>query len=153
GFCGVVGIRPTPGRVASGPAPLPFGTLAVEGPMGRTVADAALMLDAMAGLDAVDPLSLPEPVRPFLEAAGAAAPPAPVAYGPDLGITAVAPEVREACEGAVERLEAAGVPVERVELSIADAPESFQLLRALGFVAGTADLYEAERARLKPDIL
>ena len=153
GFCGVVGIRPTPGRVANGPAPLPFGTLSVEGPMGRSVADAALMLDAMAGLDPGDPLSLPEPQRPFLDAAGQARLPARVAYSPDLGITPVAPDVREACERAVEGLEAAGVEVDRVEPSLADAPEAFQVLRALGFVAGTADLYEAERDRLKPDIV
>ena len=55
GFCGVVGVRPSPGRVAAGLSPLPFETMSVEGPMGRTVADAALMLDAMAGLDPRDP--------------------------------------------------------------------------------------------------
>jgi amidase len=69
GFCGVVGIRPTPGRVPNGPDPLPFDTLGVEGPMGRSVADAALMLDAMAGHEASEPLSLAAPARPFLEAA------------------------------------------------------------------------------------
>src|SRR2546423_2336670 len=49
GFCGVVGLRPSPGRVARGPSETPFDTLLVAGPMGRTVADAALMLDAMSG--------------------------------------------------------------------------------------------------------
>ena len=48
-FCSVVGLRPTPGRVAHGPRSMPFGTLSVEGPMGRTVGDTALMLDAQAG--------------------------------------------------------------------------------------------------------
>ena len=71
GFCGVVGVRPSPGRVAAGPSPLPFETMSVEGPMGRTVADAALMLDAMAGLDPRDPLSLEAPARPFADAAAA----------------------------------------------------------------------------------
>ena len=84
GFCGVVGVRPSPGRVAAGPSPLPFETMSVEGPMGRTVADAALMLDAMAGLDARDPLSLEAPARPFADAAAAPALPARVAYSPDL---------------------------------------------------------------------
>ena len=112
GFCGVVGIRPSPGRVAAGPSPLPFGTMSVEGPMGRTVADAALMLDAMAGLDARDPLSLEAPERPFADAAAAPALPARIAYAPDLGgVTPVADEVREACRPAVERLAAAGVEV------------------------------------------
>ena len=153
GFCGVVGIRPTPGRVANGPSPLPFGTLAVEGPMGRSVADAALMLDAMAGLDATDPLSLPEPPRPFLDAASDPTLPARVAYSPDLGTTPVAGEVRDACERAVERLQHAGVAVDRVDLRLDDAPEAFQVLRALGFVADMWELHETERDRLKPDIL
>ena len=96
GFCGVVGVRPSPGRVAAGPSPLPFGTMSVEGPMGRTVADAALMLDAMAGLDARDPLSLEASARPFADAAAAPALPVRVAYTPDLGgVTPVAADVRE----------------------------------------------------------
>jgi len=77
GFCGVVGVRPSPGRVAAGPSPLPFETMSVEGPMGRTVADAALMLDAMAGLDPRDPLSLEAPGRPFADAAAAPTLPRP----------------------------------------------------------------------------
>ena len=71
GFCGVVGIRPSPGRVARSPGELPFDTLSVEGPMGRTVGDAALMLDAMAGRDSRDPLSLEAPAESFLAAAEA----------------------------------------------------------------------------------
>jgi amidase len=153
GFCGVVGIRATPGRVPNGPDPLPFDTLGVEGPMGRSVADAALMLDAMAGHEASEPLSLAAPARPFLEAAAAPSLPSRVAYSPDLGITPVDPDVREACERAVERLEAAGVSVERVDPGIGDAPEAFQVLRGLGFVAGMEELYDTERDRLKPDIL
>jgi amidase len=152
GFCGVVGIRPTPGRVANGPSPLPFGTLSVEGPMGRSVADAALMLDAMAGTDPTDPLSLPEPPRPFLDAAADPSLPGRVAYSPDLGITPVAAEVREACERAVQQLESAGVTVDRLESRVDDAPEAFQVLRALGFVADMWELNETERDRLKPDI-
>jgi amidase len=149
----VVGIRATPGRVPNGPDPLPFDTLGVEGPMGRSVADAALMLDAMAGPEASEPLSLAAPARPFLEAAAAPSLPSRVAYSPDLGITPVDPDVREACERAVERLEAAGVSVERVDPGIGDAPEAFQVLRGLGFVAGMEELYDTERDRLKPDIL
>ena len=68
GFCGVVGIRPSPGRVARSPGEQPFDTLSVEGPMGRTVGDAALMLDAMAGWDPRDPLSLEAPGESFLRA-------------------------------------------------------------------------------------
>ena len=60
-YCGVVGLRPSPGRVASGPSDFPFGTMAVIGPMARNVADCALMLDAMAGRHDEDPMSLEAP--------------------------------------------------------------------------------------------
>ena len=60
-FCSVVGLRPSPGRVPEGPKPLPFETLSVDGPMGRTVGDVALMLDATAGHHPGDPLSYPAP--------------------------------------------------------------------------------------------
>ena len=121
--------------------------------MGRTVADAALMLDAMAGLDARDPLSLEAPARPFADAAAAPALPLRVAYSPDLGVTPVAAEVRDACGRAVERLAAAGVEVEEASPDLTGAPEAFQVLRGAGFVAGMEPLYATDRDRLKPDII
>ena len=77
-FCSVVGLRPSPGRIARGPAEQPFDTLTVEGPMARDVADAALMLD-------VDGRAAPRGPARAPRSAGAvplsrAEPPAP---GPD----------------------------------------------------------------------
>jgi amidase len=64
-FCNVVGLRPSPGRVPSWPDPTPWLspwlTLTVDGPMARTVEDAALMLSAIAGPDPRCPLSIAEP--------------------------------------------------------------------------------------------
>jgi len=153
GFCGVVGVRPSPGRVAAGPSPLPFETMSVEGPMGRRVADAALMLDAMAGLDPRDPLSLHAPARPFADAVAAPTLPRRVAYSPDLGVTRVAAEVRDACGRAVERLAAAGVEVEEASPDLTGAPAAFQVLRGAGYVAAMQPLYATDRDRLKPDIV
>jgi len=59
-FCNVVGLRPSPGRVPSYPAKHLWGTLSVEGPMGRTVADTALLLSVQAGPDHRVPISLSE---------------------------------------------------------------------------------------------
>jgi len=56
-FCGVVGFRPTPGLVPSDRRPHGWSGLPVVGPMGRTVADTALLLGAMIGDDACDPLA------------------------------------------------------------------------------------------------
>ena len=79
--------------------------------MARDVADAALMLDAMAGPHPEDPLAIPAPPEPFLTAALSPELPARIAWSDDLGITPVEPEVRAVCLAAIERLAAAGVGV------------------------------------------
>src|ERR1051326_9059444 len=66
-FCGIVGMRPSIGRVARNPAAKIDRTLGVQGPMARNVDDLALLLDAMTGEHPADPLSLPAPARPFRE--------------------------------------------------------------------------------------
>lgn len=67
-YCGVVGLRPSPGRCGGGPAAAPYLTIGVQGPMARDVTDCALFLDAMAGADVRQPLSLPAPETSFLAA-------------------------------------------------------------------------------------
>ena len=73
-FCGITGFRPSPGVVAQPRRPFAFSPFDVEGPMGRSAADCRLLLAAMAGQDARDPLSL----EPDPELAHAAAAPRPV---------------------------------------------------------------------------
>jgi len=62
-FCGVVGLRPSPGRVPKGPGADAFGVLSVNGPMARNVADTGLLLDAMAGPHPHDPRADLRPCR------------------------------------------------------------------------------------------
>lgn len=153
-FCSVVGLRPSPGRVASGPKERPFGTLSVEGPMARNVADAALMLDAMAGWHVADPIALDRPAHPFLAAAEAPRLPPRVAFSMDLGgVTPIDRRVRAACSAAIERLSGAGVAIEEACPDFAGAARTFQVLRGIGFVAGFGPVYERQRAMLKPDIV
>jgi amidase len=152
-FCSIVGLRPSPGRVAHGPSPRPFGTLSVEGPMGRTVGDVALMLDAMVTRHPEDPLSLDPPAQPFQVAAAERELPARVAFSPDLGITPVDAEVVEVCAAAARRFAEAGVIVEEGCPDFSGAAECFGVLRALGFVAGHRDHYEQHRDKLKPDVI
>jgi amidase len=152
-YCGVVGLRPSPGRVATGPSEAPFDTLSVKGPMARNVADAALMLDAMAGRHDEDPLSLEAPAETFLAAALGPRLPRRVAYSADLGICPVTPAVREVVGAAMRRLAQEGVIVEEATPDLADAPEIFRVLRAAGFAAGLKDEYERHRDLLKPEVI
>src|SRR5215218_9379608 len=64
-FCGVVGLRPTPGRVPTWPSTNAWDTTSTGGPMGRTVDDTALLLSVLAGPSTRAPLSLQDPGRSF----------------------------------------------------------------------------------------
>ena len=67
-FCGIAGLKPTPGRISgSGHFPLitnPGGMLSVVGPLARTAEDLRLLFAALAGYDSQDPFSAPVPLRP-----------------------------------------------------------------------------------------
>ena len=67
--CGVVGIKPSRGRVSNAPNANPRGGLITHGPIARTVSDAALMLDVMAGTEPGDPFTAPAQIPSFLESA------------------------------------------------------------------------------------
>ncbi|HLO84239.1 MAG TPA: amidase [Nostocaceae cyanobacterium] len=66
--CGVVGIKPARGRVTKAPVGDRIGGIAVNGPIARTVADAAAMLDVISGYVTGDPYWLPDPQPSFLSA-------------------------------------------------------------------------------------
>jgi amidase len=153
-FCGIVGLRPSVGRVPSGPDADPWGSMSVEGPMARTVADVALFLDALSGQDAREPLSLPAPGVSFLAAAQAPRLPRRVAWSPDLGgLTPVDPEVARLTEAAARRLEALGVTVEEASPDFTGAHACFQTLRALGFATAHAGKLATHRDLMKEDVV
>ena len=152
-FCSVVGLRPSPGRVAHGPKPLPFGTLWVEGAMGRTVGDVALFLDTQAGRHPGDPISFPAPELSYVSAVDNAMPPRRVAFTPDLGIARVDREVKEVCEKAARQFESMGATVEEDTIDLHDAEETYQTLRSAQFVASYLPLLETHRDQLKPEVI
>ena len=152
-FCSVIGLRPTPGRVAHGPRSMPFGTLAVEGPMGRTVGDTALMLDAQAGAYREDPLSLPAPERSFVDWVDNPTTPRRIGFTPDLGLTAVDPEVAEICRSAMDHFRDMGAEVEEASPDMGDAEWIFQTLRGASFVANYRTLLAERRSELKPEMI
>lgn len=152
-FCGVVGLRPSIGRVAHTPHFKVDRTLGVQGPMARNVEDLALMLDAMSGEHPADPLSLPRIPTSFLSAARAGSKPKRVAYSPDLGITPVDPEVAAVTRKAAERFAEAGVIVEEAHPDLREAHECFHVLRAFDFAVSKAALLRKHRDLLKPEVI
>jgi amidase len=151
-FCGVVGLRPSPGRVASNPGAKIDRLLSVKGPMGRTVEDTALLLDAMTGEDPRDPLSLPR-TESFLAAARSRWTPARVAFSADLGITPVDPEVASICRAAAERFAELGAIVEEAHPDLSEAHDAFQVLRGMAFAVSYAGLLQNHRDKMKPEVI
>jgi amidase len=117
--CGVVGVRPTVGRVPSWYGPreqdqlLGVQNMLVQGPLARSVADARLGLAAMAAWSPDDPFCMPVPLtgEPLQK-------PIRVAVVRDVGIKAPVPAVDAAITEATRALEAAGHVVEEVELPL-----------------------------------
>jgi amidase len=152
-FCGIVGLRPSIGRVAHTPLATIDRNITVHGPMARNVEDLALLLDAMSGEYADDPLSLPTPAVSFLSAARTARKPKRVAYSPDLGITPVDPEVKAVTRKAAERFAELGVIVEEAHPDLREAHECFHVLRAFDFAMTKAQLLRTKRDLLKPEVI
>jgi amidase len=152
-FCGIVGMRPSIGRVARSIAAGVDRTLGVNGPMARTVEDLALFLDAMTGEHPADPLSLAKPETSFRAQATSGWKPKRVAYSADLGITPVDPQVAAVTRKAAERLAAEGVIVEEAHPDFTEAHDSFQVLRAVDFAISKAELLRKHRDLLKPEVI
>lgn len=161
-FCSVTTIRPTPGRVAwgstaplgLGPKESPWETLEVEGPIGRTVADVALMLDAQVGAHPRDPRSMPRESVSFLTAVDRPVQPKRVAFSRDLGgITPVATEVGEICAAAARQLERLNIEVEEASPDLSDARDAYHILRSHSFVVTYGPLVEKHRAQVKQDVV
>ncbi|MEF8887218.1 MAG: amidase [Haloarculaceae archaeon] len=139
--CGVVGYKPSFGRVPKGNRPDAFdghSPFVQHGPLARTVADAALMLDVMAGPHPEDPFTHPDEGVDYRGAVERPVDGLEVAYSPDLGIFPVEPAVRETVADACGALGAAGATVHEVDVEygrpreeIADAWRTyFQTLMA-----------------------
>ena len=153
-FCGVLGLRPSPGRVPRKAAALPFDPLWVEGPMARNVPDLALMFDAMCAENLDDPLTMKPPAKPWVEAVREPAGPRRVAFSPDLGIVPVEPEIKAICrDSALRHFRAIGATIEEACPDFSGALEAFQILRAALIATALGNLLPSQRNRIKPDIV
>ena len=143
-MCGLVGVKPTHGRVPNWPEPRDSRLFLDSGPIARTVADAALMLDVMSGPDPRDPvsrLSGPVPERRSEPR---------VAWSPDWGWLAVDDEVRTAAEAAASAFEELGYRVEPDRPDVGDAMEILLPLIA-GDAIALLDGLGADRDALSPE--
>jgi amidase len=152
-FCNVVGFRPTPGRVPSHPVALAWNTLAVEGPMARTVQDVSLLLSVMAGPDDRSPISINQPGSIFMRSLQRDFKGARIAWSRDLGRYPVEPVVNEVCDRVRSVFTELGCEVDDGEPDFRDADEIFQTLRAWSFAQTRGDEFKFHRSLVKDTVV
>ncbi len=151
-FCGVCSLRPSPGKIPSGPGLSPFDVLSAHGPMARCVADLGLMADAMGGVHPEAGLSASGPASLF-SAANRPRKPGRIAFGGDLGVSRIAPDLMAACRSVAELLSNNGVAVEQAHPDFSGVHEAFDCLRGLDFAISLGEFDTSQREQLKPEVL
>ena len=151
-FCGVVGMRPSPGRVPIWPTADGWSTLSVDGPMARTVADLALTLSAVAGPHPRSPIALSESGARFAAPLARDFRGVRVAWWTTLGGAPVDRRVRTVVDSQRSTFESFGCRTDEAEPDFTDFDAVFKTLRALAFLTGVAPRIAGRRAEVKATI-
>jgi amidase len=153
GFCNVVGLRPSAGRVPVWPTPAPEFRLDVQGPIARTVEDVALMLSVIAGPDARSPIALPEPGLSFRQSLTRDFSGARVAWSRSLGGLPIDSRVTAVVEPNRAMFETLGCQVDDAEPDLSDADEIFRVWRAWYYELAFGKLLDSHRDVLKDTVV
>jgi amidase len=152
-FCGVVGLRPSLGRVPQWPAHNQWETTSVGGPLARNVGDLALLLSVMAGPDPRAPLALGDPGSAFAPPVGGSLRGLRIALSLDLGgAFEVDHDVAEVVASAGPTLAGAGASVTDAYPVLPEAEDTFRTLRAWHFQATLGDLLAADPGAFKASL-
>ena len=155
-FCGIVGLRPSPGLVPTYPSDYLWDNMQVTGIMGRTAADIGLALDAVSGPSPLSPMSQPKGKVSLLSAAQSGIPRATrIAYVRDIAGIGIDTEVEKRCGDAARELRQAGAKVEEIEWDLSEYWKPFLHIRGFWMVAQQyprLDQREAFGANLKGNV-
>ncbi len=156
-YCGVVGLRPSPGVVPSGPSSIDFQTEGVNGPMARNVLDSALFLDAMAGFEARTPISWPSPAQSYQKAVLQAHEKVRIAYSRDWhGFTHTSDDMDRILRAALAKVEAQGGVVDEACPELPGLDHAYRVYRSMLWASGpgraTASMQQHFKATLQGNI-
>ncbi|WP_316167373.1 MULTISPECIES: amidase [unclassified Bradyrhizobium] len=158
-FCGIVGMRPSYGLVASEKRAHGWSCLSTDGPMARNVADAALMLAVMASDDSRDPLAYTLPNEPIRGVLGRWTPPAPIdlgklrlAFTEDFGFAPTEKAVRRVLTKRVKRMAPLFAGCEEASPDCTGADEAFAVLRASMFLTNHGKNFRERPEMLGPNV-
>jgi amidase len=153
-FCNLVGLRPSPGRVASGRRGDGWSPHGVVGPIARTARDAGLLLAGLAGADDRAPLSLGDDPGPFADVTPTSLSGLRVAWSPTGGGLPVEPEVLRVLADLRARLLAHGAIVQEIDDELfGDADECWQIIEMLGFLEFGAGDVARHGDAMSPDLV
>jgi amidase len=135
-FCGIVGIRPTPGLTPNYPMPLSWDPGQVHGPLARSAEDAARMLDALVGFSRLSPISVAPPWQSALAEVEASrdAKGLRIAYVTDIAGIGVDTEIDAVCRKTALSLKDAGASVEEISFDASEGKVPYQAWRGLWMV-------------------
>ena len=125
-FCGVMGLRPTPGLVPAGPGNTPFDTLGVPGPMARSSVDLALLLEVMAQPHLSHPHS---PQSRYMNPGKQEFENLKIAYISDVADIGVDESIAECCRNAATAITDDGHIMDDCNLNLSEGRRAFSVLR------------------------
>lgn len=159
-FCGLVGLKPTFGRVPMYPAAGGNELVAHVCPLARTVRDVALMMNTIARHDRRDPFALPDDGvdylaacdKPLANARGGGAR-VRIAWSADLGFAAVERETREIAEAAARSFAEIGLPVEEARPDLGDPSVILETLYGGAQAGAHAGRSAEQKAQMDPELV
>jgi Asp-tRNA(Asn)/Glu-tRNA(Gln) amidotransferase A subunit family amidase len=151
-FCGVVGHKPTFGLVPKEPGFKGWKTLSVDGPLTRSVRDAALALSVMTGPAAADDMTYPVPAQDYVAAATEERDVTSmhVAYSVDMGFAPVDPDVRSAFAHALETLASFGCELTEAHPSTSNPMAMWNLIATCEGYASEGPLLKEWESQMSP---
>ena len=152
-YCGIVGLRPSPGMAGGPGKDNAFMIEGTQGPMARSVMDCALFLDAMSGYDPRIPISFPHPKTSYQDSVRHFSSKLAIAFSPDLGgFGQVDKEMDDHLRGTLLMLENNGVEIEETCPDLSELEKTYHTLRGTMWATAARGLPEEVRRHFKPTL-
>jgi aspartyl-tRNA(Asn)/glutamyl-tRNA(Gln) amidotransferase subunit A len=149
-LCGVFGMKPSFGRVPSFPRLPGWETINHEGPLTRTVSDAAMMLAVISGPDERDRFTLPLAAEDYPGLLHQGIQGLKVAYSPDLGYAQVDTEIGKITREAALSFEELGCRVEEIDAELPDLLNALQVMSTVEIVAANEERLAEWKEKIYP---
>lgn len=151
-YCGVAGIRPSPGMIPQSGRKLGWSVLNVVGPMARNIRDMALMYSACIGDEPMDPLAFPNNAKVIWPQAAIDLSQLRVGFTADFDCCAVDPMIKRVFESRIKAISEFVKVCEPVSFDLGDPHRAFDVMRAEGFLAQMGEQFAKDPNALSPNV-